>query len=132
MEPSRQADTQGDSRPCLTASPSPGVRSSTARTVISSDGETVGEVHEVLGSDADDIFHGLRVTLHEGHRDVMLASDDVDEPDDDRRCAQRLTRAELEALPAYDETASYHVASVGTFRKHLGWKKDSESDEEPG
>ena len=26
----------------------------------------------------------------------------------------------------------YHVSSVGRFRKHLGWKKDSESDEEPG
>ena len=100
-------------------------------TVISSDGETAGEVHEVLGSEADDIFHGLRVTLHEGHRDVMLASDDVDSlTTTDVRAA--LTRAELDALPAYDETASYHVGSVGRFRKHLGWKKDSESDEEPG
>ncbi len=100
-------------------------------TVISSDGETAGEVHEVLGSEADDIFHGLRVTLHGGHRDVMLASDDV-ESLTTTEVRSGLTRAELDALPAYDETASYHVASVGRFRKHLGWKKDSESDEEPG
>jgi hypothetical protein len=100
-------------------------------TVISSDGETAGEVEEVLGSEADDIFHGLRVKLQNGHRDVMLAADDVESlTTTDVRAA--LTRAELDALPGYDETASYHVGSVGRFRKHLGWKKDSESDEEPG
>ena len=100
-------------------------------TVISSDGETAGEVREVLGSDADDIFHGLRVTLHGGHRDVMLAADDI-ESLTATVITSRLTKAELDALPAYDETASYHVAEVGRFRKHLGWTKDSESDEEPG
>jgi hypothetical protein len=99
--------------------------------VVSSDGQTVGEVREVLGSDTDDIFHGLRVALHNGHREVMLSSDDVTSLTT-TAVASGLSRAELEALPAYDETASYHVASVGTFRKHLGWKKDSESDEEPG
>lgn len=99
--------------------------------VISSDGQTVGEVHEILGSDSDDIFHGLRVALHDGHRDVMVPSDDVESLS---TTDVRLTtdRAEVEALPKYDETASYHVASVGMFRKHLGWVKDSESDEESG
>jgi hypothetical protein len=99
--------------------------------VISSDDQSVGEVHEVLGSDSDDIFHGLRVALHGGHRDVMLASDDVTSLTTTEVRAG-LTRADLDALPTYDETASYHIASVGLFRKHLGWKKDSESDEEPG
>jgi hypothetical protein len=28
--------------------------------------------------------------------------------------------------------ATYHLASVGWLRKHLGWKKDAKSDEEPG
>jgi hypothetical protein len=99
--------------------------------VVSNDGKAAGEVHEVLGSDADDIFHGLRVALHDGHRDVMLASDDVSSlTTTEVRTA--LSREDLEALPTYDETASYHVTSVGLFRKHLGWKKDSESDEEPG
>jgi hypothetical protein len=45
--------------------------------VISSDNEPVGKVHEVLGSDADDIFHGLRVALASGHREVMVSVDDV-------------------------------------------------------
>jgi hypothetical protein len=100
-------------------------------TVISSDGEKAGEVHEVLGSDADDIFHGLRVALHNGHRDVMLAADDI-ESLTTTEIRSGLTHAELDALSAYDETSSYHVAEVGRFRKHLGWTKDSESDEEPG
>jgi uncharacterized protein YrrD len=99
--------------------------------VVSSDGEKVGEVREVLGSDADDIFHGLRVALQAGHREVMLSSDDITSLTT-TEVSSGLSRTDLEALPAYDEAASYHVASVGTFRKHLGWKKDSESDEEPG
>jgi len=99
--------------------------------VISSDGQNLGEVREVLGSDSDDIFHGLRVALRTGHREVMLPSDDVASLTT-TEVTSGLDRAEIEALPAYDEAASYHVASVGTFRKHLGWKKDSESDEEPG
>jgi hypothetical protein len=43
-----------------------------------------------------------------------------------------LTRSEFDGLPAYDETATYHLASVGWLRKHLGWRKDAKSDEEPG
>ena len=99
--------------------------------VIGADGATAGQVREVLGSDVDDIFHGLRVTLQTGHRDVMLAADDITSLTT-TEIRSGLDRADLDALPAYDETASYHVTSVGRFRKHLGWKKDSESDEEPG
>jgi hypothetical protein len=43
-----------------------------------------------------------------------------------------LSAADLEARPAYEEEATYHLASVGWLRKHLGWRKDSEGDEEPG
>ena len=43
-----------------------------------------------------------------------------------------LTRSQVEGLPTYDETATYHLASVGWLRKHLGWKQDAKSDEEPG
>jgi uncharacterized protein YrrD len=99
--------------------------------VVSSDGERVGQVHEVLGSDAEDIFHGLRVELAGGHRDVMVAADDVASLSTGEVRITR-TKAELEALPTYEEEATYHLASVGWLRKHLGWKKDAESDEEPG
>jgi hypothetical protein len=99
--------------------------------VISSDNEPVGQVHEVLGDDPDDIFHGLRVALASGHRDVMVSAGDVASMSA-AEVRVDLTRAQLAALPTYNEEATYHLASVGWLRKHLGWKKDSESDEEPG
>lgn len=99
--------------------------------VMSSDNQAEGTVREVLGSDSEDIFHGLRVSLSASKRDVMLAADDVAGFTADRVSAD-LTRAELEGLPTYEEHATYHLASVGWLRKHIGWSKDSKSDEEPG
>lgn len=99
--------------------------------VISSDGETAGQVKEVLGSDGEDIFHGVRVALTRPRRDVMLASDDIASMSV-TEIRTELTRAQLEALPAYDEHGTYHLASVGLLRKHVGWKRDSTGDEEPG
>jgi hypothetical protein len=99
--------------------------------VISSDNERAGEVREVLGSDAEDIFHGLRVRLADQRRDVMVAADDVTSMSGDGVWTS-LTKPEIEASPAYDETATFHLASVGWLRKHLGWQQDAKSDEEPG
>ncbi len=99
--------------------------------VNASDGSRVGTVREVLGSDADDLFHGLRVALAGARRDVMVAADDVTSLREDA-IATDLTLEELAALPAYDEEATYHLASVGWLRTHLGWRQDSRSDEEAG
>ena len=99
--------------------------------VISSDKESAGEVHEVLGSDSEDIFHGLRVSLTGRHRDVMVSAGAVASLSADE-VRTDLTRAELDALPTYEEQGTYHLASVGWLRKHLGWTKDSKRDEEPG
>jgi hypothetical protein len=99
--------------------------------VVSSEGERVGEVREVLGSDAEDIFHGLRVKLGRQGRDVMLAADDITSLSADV-IGTRLSRADIEAIEDYNETATYHLASVGWLRKHLGWQQDSKGDEEPG
>jgi hypothetical protein len=99
--------------------------------VISVDDAAVGKVREVLGSDGEDIFHGLRVSLAHEQRDVMIAADDVQSMAADQiRIA--LSRADIEAMPSYDEQATYHLASVGWLRKHIGWTQDSKSDEEPG
>ena len=99
--------------------------------VTAADGIRIGAVHEVLGSDAEDIFHGLRVALTGRRDDVMVSADDIASMS---LVVVRtdLTRSQIEALPAYDETATYHLASVGWLRKHLGWQKDAKSDEEPG
>ena len=99
--------------------------------VFASDGQRVGVVREVLGSDSEDIFHGLRVELDGDRRHVMLASNDVRSITKARIETSRGS-TEIAALPAYEEEATYHLASVGWLRKHLGWKRDSTSDEEPG
>lgn len=102
--------------------------------VLASDGTRVGSVREVLGSDADDIFHGLRVEIDgqaDAKRDVMIPADLIDSLGTAGVRVAR-TAADLQALPAYDEEATYHLASVGWLRKHLGWERDSRSDEEAG
>ena len=99
--------------------------------IATGDGVRVGTVREMLGSDAEDIFHGIRVRLTAGHRDVMIRSDDVSSLTAEE-VQTNLSRSEIEGLPTYDDVATYHLASVGWLRKHLGWSKDSASDEEPG
>ena len=99
--------------------------------VLASDGTPVGTVREVLGDDAEDIFHGLRVALREARRDVMVPADNVDTLAADA-IRLDLSAADLEARPTYEEEATYHLASVGWLRKHLGWRQDSKGDEEPG
>lgn len=99
--------------------------------VVSGDDAPVGKVMEVLGSDAEDVFHGLRVRLAIEHRDVMMPANDVTDMSVDE-IRSGLTRAEIERLPPFDEISSYHLASIGWLRKHLGWRKDAKGDEEPG
>jgi hypothetical protein len=98
--------------------------------VLAVDGTQVGTVREVLGSDAEDIFHGLRVQMA-GRVDAMLLAEDVSELTRESVTTAK-TAAALKALPDFDEPATYHLASVGWLRKHIGWKQDSKSDEEPG
>jgi hypothetical protein len=99
--------------------------------VTTSDGMAVGSVREVLGSDAEDVFHGIRVELGHGQHDVLLPAGDVAAISRDG-IATGLTQPEFATLDPYDETASYHLAMVGRWRRHLAWKADSKSDEEPG
>jgi hypothetical protein len=99
--------------------------------VNTSDSWRAGSVREVLGSDSEDIFHGLRVHLADQGRDVMLSADDVTGISADD-VQTGLNRRDVEALPVFDEEATFFLASVGWLRKHLGWKQDSKIDEEPG
>ena len=98
--------------------------------VVAADGAHVGTVHEVLGSDEKDIFHGIRVAMPRQHDVVILA--DAIAALTASAVNSSLSAAQIAALPAYTDEATYHLASVGWLRKHLGWKQDSKSDEEPG
>jgi hypothetical protein len=99
--------------------------------VIGPDGGRIGTVREVLGSDADDIFHGLRVRPDDTNRDVMIEADDVASLAANG-IGVTVDRAAVAAQPDFDEPATCHLSSVGWLRHHLGWKDDSKGDEEPG
>ena len=99
--------------------------------VTGDDRVRIGSVREMLGSDAEDIFHGIRVRLADGNRDVMIPADQIVTLTADEIQAS-IAPSAIKALPTYDDVATYHLASVGWLRKHLGWTKDSRSDEEPG
>ncbi len=100
--------------------------------VLASDGAKVGSVREVLGSDAEDIFHGIRTNIGGGpNDDVLIFANDVTAITTDS-IATDMTAAEALALPRYSEAATYHLASVGWLRKHVAWQRDSKSDKEPG
>jgi hypothetical protein len=99
--------------------------------VTGADGVVLGVVAEMLGSDSEDIFHGVRLRLKGGQRDVLLSSELVTGLASDA-VQTGLSAVDAEALPTYVDEATYHLASVGWLRKHLGWTKDSGKDEEPG
>src|SRR4051812_28731749 len=80
--------------------------------VKSSDNQSVGTVREMLGDDAEDIFHGVRVHISAGKRDVMVSSDDVVSMSSDAVRVD-VAMSDIVALPDYDEEATYHLASVG-------------------
>ena len=98
--------------------------------VFAAGGERIGTVREVLGSDAEDVFHGLRVGPDDGSADRLVLADDVSLISK-QRIETRLSEAEVAALEPYHELDTYHLASVGWLRRHLGWTKDSKRDEEP-
>ena len=93
--------------------------------VRSSDGEEVGVITEVLGSEDTDIFHG--VVLRHGalgeHR--MIPADKVTTITN-KLLNTSLTAHEVRELPPHREEESYKLGFVGLFRKHLGWVRDEE------
>jgi hypothetical protein len=99
--------------------------------VMADDGTIIGTVTEVLGSDGEDIFHGIRLRRAGSKADVVVPSDDVTAITPER-VSTSLATADAGALEPYDETATYHLASVGWLRRHLDWRRDSSGDEEPG
>jgi hypothetical protein len=99
--------------------------------VVAAGGEAVGVVSEILGSDAEDIFHGVRVRLTTDSRDVLLSANLVTALTT-AGVETNLTPAAFETLPTYSDEATYHLVSVGWRHKHPGWARDSTKDEEPG
>lgn len=100
--------------------------------VFEAGGRQVGTVREVLGSDAEDTFHGVRLARDRPAADDVVVPADAVSSITRSRIDVSLSEADLAALPRYNEEATYHLASVGWLRRHLGWARDSEHDEEAG
>jgi hypothetical protein len=76
-------------------------------------GELVGQVDELLGSDEEDVFHGIVLRPHlEGTRRVAVSSDDITAINRHGLVCS-WTPQEIVTLPEHTEERSYA----------LGWKK---------
>src|SRR5438093_10430355 len=93
--------------------------------VRSSDGDEVGTLSDMLGSDREDIFHGIVVHLGRFGRHVFVPADDVTLMTRSH-VDVRQTTDELHALPDHDEEQGYDLGMVGLFRKRPGWKPEED------
>ncbi len=92
-------------------------------TEVRSDGRRVGILYDMLGSNEEDIFHGIVVRLERG-KAVFVPADrvslltpshvDVD-----------LSPDELAALPEHTEEREFDIGVVGLFHR-LGWKREKD------
>ncbi len=93
--------------------------------VRSADGHDVGTVYDVLGSNEEDIFHGIVIQLSGSGSRVLVGADDVD-----LMTASRVevgfTDTQLHALPAHTDEHTFHLGVTGRFRKHTGWVEDKD------
>ena len=93
--------------------------------VRSSDGEHVGHIVDLLGSDNEDIFHGIVVQLGGLGHEVFIPADDVTLMTPSH-IDVAYTADELKALPEHTEERQFELGWVGFLRKHLGWREDKD------
>jgi PRC-barrel domain len=96
--------------------------------VFSSDDEEVGTVHEVLGSEQEDIFHGIVVRSGLLGKDVVVSARDVTGLGE-KRIDLALSAQQVRDLEPFKEEESYHLGIVGLFRHRLGWVPESRDPE---
>jgi hypothetical protein len=94
-------------------------------TPVRSEGQQVGKLFDLLGSDDEDIFHGIVVQLRSPSRRVFVPADDVTLMTA-THVDVSLTAGELAALPAHTEEREFEVGMVGHLRKHLGWVREKD------
>ena len=93
--------------------------------VRTSDGESVGTLSDMLGSDREDIFHGIVVHLGRLGHHVFVPADQVSVMTL-KHVDVTLTSAEIHALPVHDEERQFDIGIVGFFRKRPGWTREKD------
>src|SRR5664279_432779 len=94
-------------------------------TAVRSEGQQVGTLYDLLGSDEEDIFHGIVVQLRSGSRRVFVPADDVILITSSHVDVS-LSAGELSALPEHTEERQFELGMVGNLRKHLGWVREKD------
>jgi len=94
--------------------------------VLASDGTLIGHVTHVLGDPNRDIFDGVgfRHHLWTAHR---MASAAMVARITTGAISLRLSAAEAERCPAYQEEHVYRIGETGFFRHHEGWRDSNRS-----
>jgi hypothetical protein len=95
-----------------------------ARTpVFASDGTQVGVAQEVIGSEGDDIFHGVEVAEGPLGHNVLIPAERVKSITTSRISTDMSAEA-IRQLPPYQPEESYRLGFVGLLRRRLGWVDD--------
>jgi hypothetical protein len=86
--------------------------------VRSADGQPVGTLADLLGSDQDDIFHGIIVHLDSDGRQVFVPADDVTLMTPSYLDVA-FTADQLRAMPEHTEERQADLGWIGRFRREL-------------
>lgn len=100
-----------------------GVRQDTP--VRSSDGTQVGTIKDLLGSDDEDIFHGIVVHLSHHDREVFVPADDVTLMTPSHIDVS-YTAEQLAALPVHTEERQAELGWIGFLRRTIAWLKEDD------
>lgn len=95
--------------------------------ILASDGMRLGLTREVIGSEAEDIFHGLVLSAGTFGTDVLIPAENV-KTISNRQIETNLSIDEVRNLPPYEEQSSFHLGFVGLLGRRLGWVKDGRDD----
>ncbi len=86
--------------------------------VRSADGQTVGSLADLLGSEREDIFHGIIVHLDANGRQVFVPADDVTLMTPSYLDVA-FTADQLHSLPEHTEERQAELGWIGRFRREL-------------
>jgi hypothetical protein len=93
--------------------------------VRSSDGVSVGTLEDLLGSDEEDIFHGLIVKTADGNRTVFIPSENVTLLTGSH-VDLSFSADEVRALPDHSAEKTFHLGWKGIFNKTVGWIEEKD------
>lgn len=85
-------------------------------------GDVAGRVADVLGADAEDIFHGLVIKRAAGGQECVVLAERISAMTP-ARIETDLTAEEIRDLPVYQPEQTFHLGVTGLLRKHGGWIK---------